>query len=97
MIKYGSGISIKSAIMMSVQEIEDILAKTDIKEDDKKTIISNVKELAFRWCKSNATACCLEEITKSNGMNCETLFSEYIKREPERDQKMTDTYPWYCE
>ena len=91
MSKYGSGVSIKSVIRMECEEVEKILDKYRIAEEDKEVVMSAMKEMAYQWCFANANACAYEVCVpyKSNPMKLVTS-----KKWNEKYMRvMADTYP----
>lgn len=66
MSKYGSGVSMKSAIQMEIDEIKSILHPYDIDKDDLREVLDIVKEMAYQWCTSNAAGRAIDEWMKDN-------------------------------
>lgn len=76
MSKYGSGVSMKSAIQMEIDEIKSILHPYDIDKDDLSEVLNIVKEMAYQWCTSNAAGRTVDEWMKDNVS--EEQYNKYV-------------------
>ena len=94
MAKYGNGIGIKSMLEQELNEITEILCKYEVSDEDGDKIVGAYKELAFQFCRMNASSCSFEEMLKEY-MNDSDIFRKYLTLEADRYQKMEETYPWY--
>jgi hypothetical protein len=96
--KYGSGVSMKSMLETEMKEIQAVLQKYDMSDEDKKIIINAYKEVAYQWCSSNANACaCEKQITAAIGLEKQMKYINISS--PEFNNavyiKMKETYPWF--
>lgn len=91
MSKYGSGVSMKSVIEMECEEVEKILDKYQVAEEDKVVVMSAMKEMAYQWCCSNAYACAYEICVPYKGNPMKLVASK--KWNEKYMQVMADTYP----
>ena len=64
MSKYGPGVSMKTVITEEVAAVQNILNRSNLSEEDKKSVIDTVKEMAYQWCMANANACAIEDAAK---------------------------------
>ena len=76
MSKYGSGVSMKSAIQMEIDEIKSILHPYDIDKDDLSEVLDIFKEMAYQWCTSNAAGRAIDEWMKDNVS--EEEYNKYV-------------------
>lgn len=64
--KYASGTGLKTVIEEEVQHAEEIVARSQIEESDADELIMIIKEMAYRWCCSNASARATEEAVRTH-------------------------------
>ena len=63
MSKYASGTSMKTVILSEMAEVEKVLTKNNLSEEDKEIILDALKEFVYQWCSLNATSRATEEAT----------------------------------
>ena len=95
--KYGSAVSMKDVIEMEVAEVTDILSRSKLTEEERTDIIDSLKEMAYQWCSSNATACAMEQSAKQ--FMTDVQFHEWTSSVVQdksgiRQRKMHETYPF---
>lgn len=95
MSKYASGTSMKTVITSEIAEVEAILRKSNLCAEDKKTVIDAMKEMAYQWCSSNASACAMETAVANlyGEAGLVAVGNDMIKNGV-RDQKMSTSYPF---
>lgn len=62
---YAPGTSIKTVILDGYNDINKVLAKSDLDENLKDIIRNHYKEVCYQWCQTNASAVAFEERVKS--------------------------------
>ena len=95
MSKYGSAVSMKDAITMEVAEVEEILSRSNLQDEEKEAIVDSLKEMAYQWCSSNAHACAFESAVKS--MLSEEDYQNLawaVIHGGMQEKKMAETYPF---
>lgn len=94
--KYGSGVSMKTAIELDVKEVEGVLDKYNVAEEDRETVLSVVKEMAYQWCHTNACFCAVEDIVLEEIGDKKYLeVTKKFMRDPGKVfDKMRETYPF---
>ena len=93
--KYASGTSMKTVIKSEVNEVKKILDKSSMQKDDKKAVMDALKEMAYQWCASNASACAFEETVKANVS--EDVYTHLIRETLHsglNEKKMSETWPF---
>lgn len=93
--KYASGTSMKTVIESEVNEVTAILDKSNLTQEDKSAVINALKEMAYQWCSSNATACAVENaVTEAFGKDGLAVVSALSMRNGTREVKLLQTYPY---
>ena len=93
--KYGPGVSMKTAITEETKLVQGILDKSNLSEEDKDTVMGSLKEMAYQWCQSNATACAIEDAAMKmvDVATWQTIEME-AARGGAQGVKMAETYPF---
>lgn len=100
--KYGSWVGMKSVIEMEVDEIKSILHPYNINQKDMRDVLDIVKNMAFEWCRANASARAGEEWAKDH--LSEEAYNNYLKLliptsldnyQDTYKKMLGETYPWY--
>lgn len=93
--KYGNGVLMKDAIKMDVEQVIDILDRSNLSDEDKSEIVDTVEELAYQWCHSNAFACAMEQIISADMSESEFVqFGQKVMNSPVVMDKMQETFPF---
>ena len=93
--KYASGTDMKTVITSEVADVQKILARSNLCAEDKKAVINAMKEMAYQWCSSNASACAMEsEVTKLYGADGAAAIAKGVIHNGVYEAKMADTYPF---
>lgn len=93
--KYGNGVSMKDAIRMEVEEVNERLNLNGVAEEDKIAILDALKEMAYQWCHSNAFACAMEQIISADMSESEFVqFGQKVMNSPVVMDKMQETFPF---
>ncbi len=93
--KYESGVSMKTVIKDEVGNVNRILVNKNVPDKDRNAVIDAIKEMAYQWCASNASACAVEQAVKNVCGN--EKYEETVKasiRNGVMEQKMLETYPY---
>lgn len=86
--------SIKTAILDGYEDINKVLAKSNLDENLKDIIRNHYKEVCYQWCQSNSIAVAFEERVKSLSSEQDFLNMMQPKYLLERSTEiMKDTYP----
>ena len=97
MSKYGSGVSMKSHLSSELKEAQQILNKSNLSEEDKESVLSTIREIAYQWCTSNASACAIEELWKEKfPKEYEEMMQTFLKSNTFHrvyQQKLQETFP----
>lgn len=93
--KYGSGVSMKTVIELEVREVEGILDYYKLPQEEKAQVIDALKEMAYQWCSSNATACALEDAVMKfcNDETAQNVLREAVAGGV-REHQFAATYPF---
>lgn len=74
--KYSNGIGMKDAIRMDVEDARSALEHEEVSEEVIEYVLDILKEMAYRWCSSNAAACAVEKWAKEN--LSEDQYKDYV-------------------
>lgn len=97
MSKYGS-ISLKSAMLLEMKEVTDVLDKYQVEPEDRETVTGALKEAYYQLCTLNASACHFEEMVLQmlDEENKAKLLRLFVHTHmPYEIQKMRETFAWY--
>ena len=85
----------KTVIELEVREVEGILDYYNLPEEEKAQVIDALKEMAYQWCSSNATACALEDAVMKfcNDETAKNVLREAVAGRA-REEKFVATYPF---
>lgn len=95
MSRYGPGVSMKSAMRMNMETVENVLSKYNLSVEDAKQITDILKEAYFWYANCNAYAFFFDE-------TCNQLFGEKAMKKvypllftgvPFITEKLDETYP----
>lgn len=94
--KYGNCVSIAEVIRLEKAEVEKILDRNAVNEEDRKAVIDALMEMAYQWANANAWSCVLSEsleknIGKNNAVLKSVIFGRLV------DQKMREYYPLFID
>lgn len=84
--KYGNGFTTSDICKFEIKEIQDILEKYDISEEDEARILSAIKEAYFKVSQANRSARVMERMLNDAGVKVELL--EYLKYSKEEKEKL---------
>ena len=84
--KYGNGFTTSDICKFEIKEIQDILEKYDISEEDEARILSAIKEAYFKVSQANRSARVMERMLNDAGVKVELL--EYLKYSKEEEEKL---------
>lgn len=85
----------KTVIELEVEEVEGILDNNNLPEEEKAQVIDALKEMAYQWCSSNATACALEDAVMKfcNDETAQNVLREAVAGGV-REERFVATYPF---
>ena len=85
MEKYGNGFTTSDICKFEIKEIQDILEKYDISEEDEARILGAITEAYFKVSQANRSARVMERMLNDAGVKVEMLkYLKYSKEEEER-------------
>lgn len=83
--KYGNGFTTSDICKFEIKEIQDILEKYDISEEDETQILSAIKEAYFKVSQANRSARVMERMLNDAGVKVDLVeYLKYSKEEKER-------------
>lgn len=83
--------SMKEAMRMDMEEVKAALDRTNITDEDRKTVIDTLKEVFYQWAQSNASACVMEDYIREHADYKE--FMKHFIHHGEMEKKIAETYP----
>lgn len=81
MAKYGSGLSTNDVCKLELEEMEEVLNKYNVTEEDKNNLMGMLEEAYFQLSQAYASARVLEKHV------CKMDFQTYLKERMEEEQK----------
>lgn len=94
MSKYGNGVSMKSVMVMEMNEVNEALSRATIAPEDRKIVTDALKEAFYQWASSNASFCAFEEAVQARVPQEE--YANIVKatiHSGRHIEKLTETYP----
>lgn len=83
--KYGNGFTTSDICKFEIKEIQDILEKYDISEEDEARILGAIKEAYFKVSQANRSARVMERMLNDAGVKVDLVkYLKYSKEEKEK-------------